>query len=134
MRSGRPLLDLLTWVSTVKDPDWVTGVLQMLPMDADLYESLNVPTDPEEQRRIHTDLLRRWLRLVPEAADEAVQQGALQPLQHLFERRLNRPLSPSEQALLRHRLATLGADRLGDVVLDLDAATLSAWLADPAAC
>jgi hypothetical protein len=54
-------------------------------------------------------------------------------LQHQFERRLSRRLNPSEQAILRQRLATLGADRLGDVVLDLDAATLSAWLADPAA-
>ncbi len=82
--------------------------------------------------RIHAEVLRRWLRLVPEAANEAVQQG-LQPLQHLFERRMSRRLSPTEQAILYQRLATLGADRLGDVVLDLDAATLSAWLADPAA-
>jgi len=37
------------------------------------------------------------------------------------------------RAVLRQRLATLGADRLGDVVLDLEAVTLSAWLADPAA-
>jgi len=34
---------------------------------------------------------------------------------------------------LRQRLTTLGADRLSDVVLDMDAATLSAWLADPSA-
>jgi hypothetical protein len=102
-------------------------------MAAELYEDLHVPTEPEEQRRIHAEVLRRWLRLVPEAADEAVQRG-LQPLQHQFERRLGRRLSPSEQAVLHHRLETLGADRLGDVVLDLDAATLSAWLADPAAC
>jgi hypothetical protein len=47
-------------------------------------------------------------------------------LQHQFERRLSRQLTPSEQAVLRQRLATLGADRLGDVVLDMDAATLSA--------
>lgn len=113
---------------------WVAGVLQTLPMAAELYEDLHVPTDPEEQRHIHAEVLRRWLRLCPEAADEAVQQGALQPLQHLFERRLSRRLSPSEQPVLRQRLATLGADRLGDVVLDMDAATLSAWLADPAAC
>jgi hypothetical protein len=29
-------------------------------------------------------------------------------------------------------LTTLGADRLGDVVLDLDAGALAAWLTDPA--
>lgn len=136
VRSGRPLVELLTWATTVKSPDWVAGVLQLLPMAAELYEDLHVPTDPEEQRRIHLKVLRRWLELVPEAADEAVQRGrleGLQPLQHQFERRLSRPLIPSEQAILRQRLATLGADRLGDVVLDMDAATLSAWLADPAA-
>jgi len=31
------------------------------------------------------------------------------------------------------RLESLGADRLGDVVLDLSAPELAAWLADPAA-
>jgi hypothetical protein len=132
VRSGRPLVELLTWTATVKGPDWVAGVLQMLPMAAELYEDLHVPTDPEEQRRIHAEVLRRWLRLCPEAADEAVQQG-LQPLQHLFERRLCRRLTSSEQATLYERLATLGPDRLGDVVLDMDAATLAAWLADPSA-
>jgi hypothetical protein len=40
----------------------------MLPMAAELYEDLHVPTDPEEQRRIHAEVLRRWLGLVPEAA------------------------------------------------------------------
>ena len=132
VRSGRPLVDLLVWAATLKGPAWVAGVLQLLPMTAELYEDLHVPTDPEEQRRIHLKVLRRWLELVPEAADEAVQRG-LQPLQHLFERRLSRRLSPSEQAVLRERLTMLGPDRLGDVVLDMDAATLSAWLADPAA-
>jgi hypothetical protein len=31
------------------------------------------------------------------------------------------------------RLDRLGPERLGDVVLDLDASALAAWLADPAA-
>ena len=133
VRSGRPLGELLTWAATVKGIDWVASVLQLLPMAAELYEDLYVPTDPVEQQRIHAEVLRRWLRLVPEAADEAVQRG-LQPLQHQFERRLSRRLTPAEQSLLRQRLTTLGADRLGDVVLDLDASALSAWLSDPAAC
>ena len=55
-------------------------MLQLLPMAAELYEDLHVPTDPEEQRRIHLKVLRRWLELVPEAYDEVVQRGALQPL------------------------------------------------------
>ena len=135
-RSGNALVEFARWAANVRGPDWILGVLQDLPMASELYEDLHVPTDPEEQRRIHLKVLRRWLELIPEAADEATQRGlerGLRPLQHQFERQLHRPLVPAEQAVLRQRLATLGADRLGDVVLDMDAATLSAWLADPAA-
>jgi isocitrate lyase len=51
----------------------------------------------------------------------------------LFSRRLQRALTDVERAVIVARLDTLGADRLGDVVLDLSAPELSAWLADPAA-
>ena len=60
-------------------------------------------------------------------------QAGIQPLEHLFARRLGRPLSAEERATLRARLDTVGPARLGDVVLDLDTAALAAWLADPAA-
>jgi hypothetical protein len=87
-------------------------------MAAELYEDLHVPTDPEEQRRIHLHFLRRWLELVPEVTAEvvkkAVQKGveedALQRLQHQFELRLSRELTPSEHAVLLQRVATLGAE------------------------
>jgi hypothetical protein len=73
--------------------------------------------------------VHRLLEQLPEVANNLVQQG-LQPLQHLYERRLNRRLTDAERVILRQRLTTLGADRLGDVVLDLDSVTLAAWLAD----
>lgn len=136
VRSERRLSELVDWALTVKGPDWVAGVLQMLPMSPDVTEELqfHVPTDPAEQRRIKAELLRRWLRQLPEGGDELVEQAALQRLQHQFERRLSRPLTPSEQETLHQRLTSLGSNRLGDVVLDLDATALAAWLADPAAC
>ena len=90
-------------------------------------EILHVPTDPDEQRHLHNELLRRWLEQVPEAADDLV----LGPLLHLFERRLERRLDTIEQAVLRRRLTTLGAIRLGDVVLDLSTDALAQWLTDP---
>jgi hypothetical protein len=46
---------------------------------------------------------------------------------------LRRTLSVSEQAVLHQRLMALGADRLRDIVIDLDAVGLGTWLADPAA-
>jgi hypothetical protein len=63
---------------------------------------------------------------------EGFERGA-QSLAHLFERRLGRPLHDDERALLRERNETLGPDRVGDVVLDLSADELAAWLADPGA-
>jgi hypothetical protein len=53
----------------------------------------------------------------------------LQPLVHQFERRLARPLTPDERARLAKRLRAHGPEKLGDVVLDLSPAELSAWLA-----
>ena len=53
----------------------------------------------------------------------------LGPLVHQFARKLARPLRDEERARLRERLASLGAARLGDVVIDLTADELAAWLA-----
>ena len=61
---------------------------------------------------------------------QGMQQG-LAPLLRLFSRRLQRALTDVERAVIIARLDTLGADRLGDVVLDLSAPELAAWLADP---
>jgi hypothetical protein len=63
---------------------------------------------------------------------EGVEKG-LKPLLHQFERKLGRPLTIEEGRRLRDRFDRLGADRVGDVVLDLSSKALAAWLADPAA-
>jgi hypothetical protein len=52
---------------------------------------------------------------------------------HLFSRRLGRDLSDVERRVLAERLNAVGADRLGDVVLDLEPGELNGWLADPKA-
>ena len=64
---------------------------------------------------------------------ETQRKIGLSPLVRQFERRFSRPLTAAEHATLLTRLSTVGPDRLGDVVLDLDAPALEAWLADPAA-
>jgi hypothetical protein len=48
-----------------------------------------------------------------------------------FERRLGRALTDDQRATLEQRLDALGAERLGDVVLDLGPRKLAAWLANP---
>jgi hypothetical protein len=66
--------------------------------------------------------------------DRGVARGrseGLTPVARQFERRLQRPLTDAERALLVTRLETLGGDRLGDVVLDLSPEALAVWIADP---
>jgi len=63
------------------------------------------------------------------AKDEGRQEG-LAPLLRQFERKLARPLVNDERTRVIERLARLGPDRLGDVVLDLEPANLAAWLSD----
>ncbi len=69
------------------------------------------------------EFLRRERR---EGRDEG-----LRPLVRLIERRLDRKLTEDERAMLLARLDLVGAVRLGDVVLDLEADALARWLADP---
>ena len=65
-----------------------------------------------------------------EGRNEGRNEG-LGPLEHQLARRLSRPVTAAEHAELLRRLDTLGADRIGDVVLDLAPDALAAWLADP---
>lgn len=70
---------------------------------------------------------------VQDILDEGHRKGldeGLALLAHQFERRLLRSLTDDEKATLRTRLDQVGPARLGDVVLDLDAA-LARWLLDP---
>ena len=63
----------------------------------------------------------------------AKDEGREEALVRLFERKLTRPLGADERTRLVERLARLGPDRLGDMLLDLDPPRLAAWLADPSA-
>jgi hypothetical protein len=59
------------------------------------------------------------------------REGKLDLLTQMFEYRLGRPLSEDERAVIARRLRALGADRVSQVVLDLSARKLAAWLTDP---
>ena len=93
-------------------------------------------------------LIARGNRVVVAALDDARRAGITQgitqgltqgitqgltPLVSLFGRKLQRSLTEAERATLLDRLSTHGPGRLGDVVIDLDATALEAWLCDPAA-
>jgi Putative restriction endonuclease len=76
-------------------------------------------------------LQRQGYRNLDAVREEGIEQGTSLLLLRQICRRLGRSLTAAEQEELRHRLATLGPESLGDVVLDLDAAALEAWLSTP---
>jgi hypothetical protein len=106
--------------------------------------------EDEEQRAMYKDLVlfslgaaaRRALEAVMsiknyeyrsefarEYFQKGIETGELKPFVHLFERRLGRTLTEDERATLAKRVREEGADRAGDVVLDLSQEDLATWLA-----
>jgi len=70
-----------------------------------------------------------FLRLgIERGVEKGIEKGIL-PLLHQFERRLGRPVTDIERRRIAKRIDKDGADKLGDVVLDLSPAQLDAWLA-----
>lgn len=91
-------------------------------------------------RRDETEVVMALNQAVGESVAERIfkagerleEKGVLRglaPLVHLFERRLRRSLSTDERTRLAARLRDQGAERVGDVVLDLTPEELASWLA-----
>lgn len=131
-RTGRKLKEFVAWVVHVRPPEWLAKVVQSHPEVAAMMPDFKPNLSPEDKRRI-VEGLRRSLDAYPEAGDEISKRADLSRLHRLFEQRLKRPLGKNERHTLGTRFDVLGADRLGDVVLNLSAEELVAWLADPAA-
>lgn len=136
-RTGAALDKFGLWVKSRRPPDWLSRMLQFLPMSMPVQEEVLrymgfLATDPEVRER-QRRVIRLLVNSAPEVRNEVLEEGreeGLQPLVHQFERRLGRPLTAGEHGILRDRLGRLGANRLGDVVLDLSAEALGAWLTD----
>ncbi len=108
-------------------------------------EAVRIWNETERERRETQAQLAQAERQITEVRKQATQAReqatqareqatrAQHALEHQFERRLHRALTDSERDTLRVRLTSLGPERLGDVVLDLDGDALAAWIADPSA-
>src|SRR5690606_32421401 len=91
------------------------------------------------------DVFRRSLMSTSSLLDDIYQEGKIEgkiegktegklegllPLLHLYERRLARPLTSEEHRTIFARFDTLGPERLGDVLFEMDAEGLEQWLKD----
>jgi hypothetical protein len=62
---------------------------------------------------------------------QGVEKGKRETLTSLFERRFKRALTEAERSALAARITQVGDGRVEDVVLEMPADALAAWLADP---
>lgn len=106
----------------------------------ELSVALTVMADADKRRR---GLREEIASLLPEeiimqswvyrqGLEKGIEKG-LKLLERLVERRLGRSMTEKERATLAQQFNILGADRLGDVALDLSPEALAAWLDDPSA-
>jgi hypothetical protein len=84
-----------------------------------------------EQRTREQGLTQGREQGLTQGREQGLTQGREQVLSRLFARRLGRALGEAEAQTLRTRLATLGPERLSDLVLELEGDALTRWLADP---
>jgi hypothetical protein len=121
------LLVLLRWrVQVQAAPVRTSEEEEFMQQTRDLFEQFQANLREEGRTKGRKEGMKRGLK---KGLEEGLEKGLL-PLQHLFARRLGRPLTTAETATLRTRFDTVGPGRLGDVVLDLAPDALAAWLAD----
>lgn len=139
-RSGRSRVEFVRWLAGVRGVPSVVAVIQRHPMGAQIAKQLvETPEEQEVIRQRGLEMARILFEGYPEFANEVrrdaeekgVEQGVESTLVRLFSRRLARTLTREEHATLTARIATLGVDRVGEVVLNDDADALARWLADP---
>lgn len=87
----------------------------------------------KEEKEIQMTADELYESIKDEGRKEGQNEAQLRTLAHQFERKLGRKLKKDEQARLRQRIEALGANRVSDVVIDLDGTQLARWLKDAAA-
>ena len=149
-RTGRPLREFVRWVRERREALWVAAMVYALPELAKMIPFIEPELSPHEEEEYLSAIRRsrlvqriardERLRGMEEGLQRGVQEGlqrgverGVAAIERQFQRRLGRALTAAEHDELLRRVDTLGAERIGDVVLDLATDVLAAWLADPAA-
>jgi hypothetical protein len=138
---GSPLWMIFAPLAVDADPEQMKRVLENLRAQTrprefkELAVALTVTADADKRRRglrqVILSSLSEEVVMQSWVFQQGLEKGRQEGLVRRFERRLGRKLADEEHATLTQRLGSLGPDRLDDVVLDLSADALAAWLADP---
>ena len=135
-RTGKPLKEFVRWVHGRREPAWFAKMVYSLPEVAKMIQAVEPDMTPEEQDEVITAIRASLLgqRIENAAIEKGIERGiekGMGAVERQFQRRLGRAITAAEHRELLRRVDTLGAARLGDVVLDLTPEALAAWLAEP---
>ncbi|WP_437886355.1 hypothetical protein [Sorangium sp. So ce307] len=146
--AGAVLRDAIRELAALPDDAWERSIalpwLARLCFELPPHASTRAALDPEEEE-IVTEVQQWFEQLKQSLRDEArkealhegikegIKEGQIGTRERQLEKRLGRPLADAERSVLAERFDRLGPDRLDDVLLELPADALAAWLADPAA-
>ncbi|WP_437635850.1 hypothetical protein [Sorangium sp. So ce854] len=135
--AGAVLRDAIRELTALPEDAWERSIalpwLVRLRFELPPEPSARAALDPEEEEEIVTEVQQWFEQLKQSLRDEGLKEGQIQMLARQFEKKLRRPLAEAERSVLAERFDRLGPDRLDDVLLELPADALAAWLADPTA-
>ncbi len=93
-------------------------------VEAELRSQIERELTPRIERELTSQIERE---LTPRIERE-LEEKLMRERAHLFERKLGRSLTTTERETLAARVHDLGAERVGDLLLDLSAQDLAVWL------
>lgn len=150
MASGETLKEAVRELKALPEDDREPRIMGpiLVQLEGDLSRmGVTITWKTQEEREImisHEEAVHIWNDRASELKAGKQAVAALVEAQHTlteslrvaqrhFERRLGRPLVDVEREAVTARFHALGPERLDDVVFELDAPALAAWLTDPGA-
>ncbi len=123
-RSGRSLDDFCRWIMTRKPPEWVTRMVEFLPMSAAVYNELirwiSTKTDDPVMNERKRHAVRVFVEKTPEIRDELVNEGR-------NEGRLVEARNALRRVLAHRKLVASGEDE-ARIAACTDVTMLQRWL------
>jgi hypothetical protein len=130
-RRGKPLETFVRWVASRRTPDWVKLLMKELKMNdtfvTDMLKTLPAHKDPQliRQREIIT---RDYVEKTPSVKAELVEIGRQEELRVLFAKKLGVVLTPEQDQSFDQLLASLGREKMQDLLLEKTKVELCALL------
>jgi hypothetical protein len=111
-----------------EDREFVMDITEIYAWHAELKRKEKAEYRQELEAEVRAQVEAQVKRELEAQVKRELEDKLAQDRVHLFEHRLGRSLTKRERTTLATRVKELGAEHVGDVLLDLPKAELTAWL------